>query len=313
MRNKTFHTRLLAGSLGLLLLGPAISVRAEAPAAPAAVAATPDTAAAKPAPRKLPGSLGLGTTPGALPASAPALASAPAGTPPGQQIIGLGSLKPKGTLVAANSVPSASTVPATAAIAPGKTLVAQATVDSAPVTASPAAAPKQPLDKKQIRKLLTAEPDPSLVLEPVAEPPPPPKPVVPKPPPRRPAQALPSNGIRLGIPGEAPASAEVAVILSEKQFIPAKVKLKAGVPSTLYFTTINDKPAAVVIEELQIQRWVAKEGEKPAPMSELERAKMEATKEVTKNKITEIMLEPHRGTFVFHDVISGAKGQIIVE
>jgi hypothetical protein len=176
---------------------------------------------------------------------------------------------------------------------------------------------KKPLDKKQIRKLLSAEPDPSLVLEPPPEPTPTPVPP-PKPPapPARPAPVAAATVNRSpalkGIPGQLPISPEVSIILVEKEFFPSKIRLKEGVQTRLFFTTTNEKPAAVVVEQLQIQRWVAKEGEQKPP-SEEERAKWEAAKEVSKNRVTEVVIEPRRGTYSFHDVLSGAKGQIIVE
>jgi len=177
----------------------------------------------------------------------------------------------------------------------------------------------KPLDNKQIRKLLSAQPDPSVVLEPLPDPPPKPKvvekpkPVVPKP---VPPQALGSGKqtLKFGrIPGEAPAVPEISVILANKQFFPARIRIREGTQTKLYFTTTNERPAAIVVERNQIQRWVAKEGGQPNAPSELERAKFEATREVSKQRVTEIMLDPKRGTYSFHDVISGAKGQITVE
>ncbi len=306
MNNAVYKTAFWLGcafGLGFILVGPTFPIHAETPnAAPALPIGT----------RKLPASIGLGAS--AARASASAFPTLGGSSTPSAGSFSLGAMKPgpqskaasKPMLVAQNQIPGQPL----AAMSSDPLSNDLAKVPAAVVTAPTA---RQPLDKKQIRKLLTSEPDPSLVLEPVADPPPPPKPIVPKAPPRRPASALPANGIKLGIPGEAPAAAEVSVILMDKQFFPSKIKLKEGVQSRLYFTTTNDKAAALVIEELQIQRWVAKEGEKTAPLSELERAKMEATKEVSKDKITEIPLEPRRGTFIFHDLISGAKGQIVVE
>jgi hypothetical protein len=106
---------------------------------------------------------------------------------------------------------------------------------------------------------------------------------------------------------------EVAVILANKQFYPSRIRLKDGVQTRLFFTTINEKPAAVVVEKLQIQKWVSKEVNSRQPASEQDRAKWEATREVTKDRITEILMEPLRGSYSFHDVITGAKGQITVE
>lgn len=180
---------------------------------------------------------------------------------------------------------------------------------------------KKLLDKKQIRKLISSEPDPSMVLEPPPEPPK--KETVKGPPPRPTPQAanLPPintpdlNGTSSAlarIPGQVPLNPEVAIILVNKEFYPAKVRLKGGVQTRLFFTTTNEKPAAVIVEQLQIQRWVAKENEME-PQTESERAKWEAAKEVSRNRVTEITVEPRKGTYIFLDAITGAKGQLIVE
>lgn len=227
----------------------------------------------------------------------------------------------------------------------------------------------------EIRKIISAEPDPSLMLEPIPEAPEdkrkkvPPKPERPMPPTNRetasaaqgkspelsigglgggsaapaglggpiggapPAAAgggAPSTNPllslnpaagpggrkdpRLGrLHGEAPPSPEVGVILHNKQFFPSRIRLKAGVQTRVYFTTTGDRPAAIVVEQLQVQKWLAKEGAERKPASEFERAKFEVSREVTKQKMTEITFEPRRGTYSFHDAISGAKGQIVVE
>jgi hypothetical protein len=178
---------------------------------------------------------------------------------------------------------------------------------------------RTPLDKKQIRKLLSAEPDPSMVLEPPPEPPPTKAPVVKKPNPKAALPSMtpttvvtkPSSGLK-GIPGQIPLNPELAIILVDKQFFPSKIRLKEGVQTRLFFTTTNEKPAAIVIEQMQIQRWVAKEGEQ-APPTEADRAKWEASKEVNRNRVTEILIEPRKGSYSIFDVITGAKGQVIVE
>lgn len=118
-------------------------------------------------------------------------------------------------------------------------------------------------------------------------------------------------GGRMG--GELPVSPEAAIILSGNQFYPARIRLKDSVQTKLYFTTMNDKPAALIIDRMQVQRWVAKEGGQTKPSSETERSKMELTRELSKNKVTEILLDPKRGTYAFYDALSGARGQMIVE
>lgn len=105
---------------------------------------------------------------------------------------------------------------------------------------------------------------------------------------------------------------DIAVILSNNQFFPSKIRLKEGMQTRLIFTTLNKKPAALVIERLQIQRWIAKEGE-PQPKSELERSRLEINRELVSTKVTEIVLDPKAGTYSFHDAITGASGEINVE
>lgn len=109
-----------------------------------------------------------------------------------------------------------------------------------------------------------------------------------------------------------PGVPDIAIILAHNQFFPSRIRLKEGIQTRLIFTTVNKKPAALVIERLQIQRWIAKEKD-PTPTSELERSKWEVNKEISSTKITEITLEPKKGTYAFHDAISGAAGEITVE
>lgn len=183
--------------------------------------------------------------------------------------------------------------------------------------AAPSAEGGENLNQTDIRKLLSTQPDPSVVLEPIEEE----KPkaaVKAKPgPPRAPTVALPGSKTKMGFSARLQADAlsmpEVAVIISNKQFFPARLRMREGIQTKLYFTTTDERPAAVVIEKLQVQRWVAKENEQPKTNSELEKAKFEVTKEVNKHTITEILISPVRGNYSYHDVISGAKGQIIVE
>lgn len=227
----------------------------------------------------------------------------------------------------------------------------------------------------EIRKILSSEPDPSLMLEPIPDPPEdkrkkvPPKPERPMAPAERavaaqaagqplslggsltgnsnggapagsiapaanPASPVSANALnpmasalnptspaggkanlRMGrLHGEAPPSPEVAIILHGKQFFPSRIRLKAGVPTKVYFTTTAERPAAIVVEQLQVQKWLAKDGNPDRKIaSEYDRAKFEVTREVVANKMTEITFEPRRGTYGFHDAISGAKGQIVVE
>ncbi|NDD04401.1 MAG: hypothetical protein EB078_05810, partial [Proteobacteria bacterium] len=64
-----------------------------------------------------------------------------------------------------------------------------------------------------------------------------------------------------------PGITDFAVILSGNQFFPAKIRLRGGAKSRLIFTTTGRRPAALVFEKLQINRWIAGENEKPAEVS----------------------------------------------
>lgn len=109
-----------------------------------------------------------------------------------------------------------------------------------------------------------------------------------------------------------PGVPDIAIILSNNQFFPSKIRLKEGVETRLIFTTTNKKPAALVMERLHIQRWIAKEKE-PVPASELDRARWEVNRELSASKMTEVVLDPKEGIYSFHDAISGASGEIEVE
>lgn len=107
---------------------------------------------------------------------------------------------------------------------------------------------------------------------------------------------------------EATPEAEVAVILSGHRFYPARIRLKEGQAIKLVFTTLNKKAAALVMEQLQVQRWIAKEDGSTNMESETE-----ITRELSHLRITEISLRPKKGTYSFHDALSGAVGEIVVE
>ncbi len=97
-------------------------------------------------------------------------------------------------------------------------------------------------------------------------------------------------------------TSDVAVLLSNNQFFPSRIRLKEGSQTRLIFATLNKKPAALIIEKLQVQRWIAK-GED----------KQEITREISSSKVTEIVLSPVRGSYSFYDAMSGASGEIVVE
>lgn len=109
--------------------------------------------------------------------------------------------------------------------------------------------------------------------------------------------------------GELPYSPEVAVVLSNDKFFPSKVKLFEGQPARLIFATTNRKPAALIIERLKFQRWIAKEPKLSSPES----GKFELNRELVTNRVTEVTFEPKRGSYTFHDAVSGATGEILVE
>lgn len=107
-----------------------------------------------------------------------------------------------------------------------------------------------------------------------------------------------------------PITPEVAIILSHHRFHPEKVRLKKGIQTRLIFTTLNKRPAALIIERLDLQRWLAKD---PPPANVLEKAQWEVNREISTDRMTEIIIEPEKGEYSFHDALTGAKGEIIVE
>lgn len=110
--------------------------------------------------------------------------------------------------------------------------------------------------------------------------------------------------------GELPPTPEVAVILSNDKFYPNRVKLIEGLPTRLMFATTNRKPAALIIEKLKVQRWIAKEPKINMPQ---DAKSAEINRELVTNRVTEITLEPRRGSYQFHDAVSGATGELVVE
>lgn len=98
-----------------------------------------------------------------------------------------------------------------------------------------------------------------------------------------------------------PGVSDIAILLSNNQFYPSRVRMKEGIKTRLIFATINKKPAALIIEKLQVQRWIAKE------------EKLEITREISSSKVTEVLLSPAKGEYTFYDALSGASGEIVVE
>jgi len=122
---------------------------------------------------------------------------------------------------------------------------------------------------------------------------------------------------RLAVPPTSPSRppkgvSDFSIILSNNEFYPSKIVLKPGSTIRLLFTTTNKKSAALVIEKLNIQRWINSQfaGEKT---KELDRTKFEVNRELSANRVTEITFQAKPGTYSFHDVITGASGEISVE
>lgn len=122
---------------------------------------------------------------------------------------------------------------------------------------------------------------------------------------------------RLAVPPTAPSRppkgvSDFSIILSNNEFYPSKIVLKPGSTIRLLFTTTNKKSAALVMEKLNIQRWISSQfdGEKT---KELDRTKFEVNRELSANRVTEITFQAKPGTYSFHDVITGASGEISVE
>jgi hypothetical protein len=109
---------------------------------------------------------------------------------------------------------------------------------------------------------------------------------------------------------------DVAVILARNQFYPSTIRLRSGSATRLLFTTVNRKPGALILERLEIQRWIPGDSGNTAgnrPMTEAERARSEVDREVTSEKITEVLIDPKPGSYGFYDALSGATGEIVVE
>lgn len=117
------------------------------------------------------------------------------------------------------------------------------------------------------------------------------------------------------LPGSAesgPVSTEVSIILSNQMFFPARVQLRAGYQTRIYFTTTQKEPAALIIERMNIQRWIAKEGA-AVKVNDTDGAPWEVTRQLDRDRMTEVIITPRKGTYAFFDALSGARGELIVE
>ena len=122
---------------------------------------------------------------------------------------------------------------------------------------------------------------------------------------------------RLSVPPTTPSRppkgvSDFSIILSNNEFYPSKIVLKSGASVRLLFTTTNKKSAALVIEKLNIQRWVSSQIDGDTK-KELDRTKFEVNRELSANRVTEIEFQLKSGVYSFHDVITGASGEISVE
>jgi hypothetical protein len=120
-----------------------------------------------------------------------------------------------------------------------------------------------------------------------------------------PAAAVPAVEVVL------PAAAEAAVILSNNRFYPSKIQMPAGTKVRIWFTTVESKPAALIVEGLKMQRWIAAENASLTPSTAPDY--FELQRELTRERVTEITLEPSAGTYPFFDALSGARGEIVVQ
>lgn len=107
-----------------------------------------------------------------------------------------------------------------------------------------------------------------------------------------------------------PPAAEAAVILSRNQFYPQRVHVPQGTRVRIWFTTVEAKPAALIVEGLKMQRWIASENSQNTGNSS---GYFELQRELTRDRVTEITLQPSAGTYPFFDALSGARGEIVVE
>lgn len=109
---------------------------------------------------------------------------------------------------------------------------------------------------------------------------------------------------------------EVSIILHGRQFVPASVRLKSGYKTKLFITSTGKKPSAIVIDRLSVQRWLAQHDAIFSGVNAQEKPQVEGesiNREINSTRVTEIILDPVPGTYSFHDPLSGAKGEIIVE
>ena len=95
-----------------------------------------------------------------------------------------------------------------------------------------------------------------------------------------------------------------------------EIHLKTGVKTKLVFATVNEKPAALVVEDLKIQRWLSKNaeaGEEAVDKTERMASSTDVTRELVSDRIVELTIKPSEGSYSFYDALTGAQGKILVE
>ena len=88
-------------------------------------------------------------------------------------------------------------------------------------------------------------------------------------------------------------------------------------PTTLIFATVNKKPAALVIEPANPPRAIASVPAAPSVSGSVSvdrvNAPSEITREIVNERVTAVSFDPVPGRYFFHDALTKAKGEIIVE
>jgi hypothetical protein len=137
--------------------------------------------------------------------------------------------------------------------------------------------------------------------------------IVPAPAPTTPATPTVSEAEAKATPRAEPpalAGTEVAIILEQNRFFPARIRLRENQLTTLMFTNVNKRPAALVFERMNVEKWVAATS---GPGETRPQNALEIDRELSTERITEIPIELASGSYSFHDALSGARGEIIVE
>lgn len=101
-----------------------------------------------------------------------------------------------------------------------------------------------------------------------------------------------------------PGVTDFSIILSDKEFFPAMIRMKQSEKARLLFISTSTKPGALVFTKPQIQRWLDRE---PASTG------LDIKKEINAAKVTQIEFSAEPGVYKFYDALSGATGEIQVE